>query len=332
MSPEQMAGEAAIPMPMVQEPMPVMPYGSGSDSIAAANQKMLDGSMRDRFGPVYIPPLHRGHNRPAAESRVALTSDHQGSIREMGHMSGGTYVLDSEFTYDPWGAPTQIAGSGPTPDFLFQGMYYHPRSGLYLTLTRPYSPMLGKFLSRDPIGEAGGTNLYGYVGNNPIKYSDPSGLGPITAATWGAAGAQIGWWAGGGTGALATAPFGGEGAIPGAWSGAAIGGAFGYSLGWLQPDPGQTSCNAKPPKNASDPNGPKAPGEPGAAEGFEHPEGGPNWVPNPNGPGYGWEDASGNVWVPTGPEGSPQAHGGPHWDVQQPGGGYVNVYPGGRRR
>ncbi|RZI62654.1 MAG: hypothetical protein EOP37_01485 [Rubrivivax sp.] len=26
------------------------------------------------------------------------------------------------------------------------------------------------------------------------------------------------------------------------------------------------------------------------------------------------------------------AHGGPHWDVQLPGGGYVNVYPGGTQR
>jgi hypothetical protein len=34
------------------------------------------------------------------------------------------------------------------------------------------------------------------------------------------------------------------------------------------------------------------------------------------------------VWVPTGD--GPAAHGGPHWDVQTPGGGYVNVYPGGR--
>lgn len=41
-----------------------------------------------------------------------------------------------------------------------------------------------------------------------------------------------------------------------------------------------------------------------------------------------------DVWVPTGPgsTGRGDAHGGPHWDVQPPGGGYVNIYPGGNRR
>jgi RHS repeat-associated protein len=44
------------------------------------------------------------------------------------------------------------------------GMYVHQRSGLNLTLVRAYSPSLGRWLSRDPLGESAGTNLYGYVG------------------------------------------------------------------------------------------------------------------------------------------------------------------------
>jgi len=75
----------------------------------------------------------------------------------------------------------------------------------------------------------------------------------------------------------------------------------------------------------------QAPGCPTENDGFKPKK---KWdgkkVKNPNGPGYGWPDKDGNVWVPTGPGSS--AHGGPHWDVQSSGGRYINVYPGGRRR
>ena len=84
-----------------------------------------------------------------------------------------------------------------------------------------------------------------------------------------------------------------------------------------------------PPSDAKYPNGAKAPGKPGQAEGFKDSKGGESWVPNPNpskgGGKNGWLDDKGNVWVPTGQGGN--AHGGPHWDVQKPGGGYENVRP-----
>lgn len=92
--------------------------------------------------------------------------------------------------------------------------------------------------------------------------------------------------------------------------------------------------NSPPPDNAYDPEGPKAPGRPSENEGFVPPKKGDEWVKNPNGRGYGWRDKGGDVWVPTGPSDPSRgdAHGGPHWDVQTPGGGYVNIYPGGGRR
>lgn len=75
-----------------------------------------------------------------------------------------------------------------------------------------------------------------------------------------------------------------------------------------------------------------APGQPTAADGYTPPK---KWdgkkVKDPNRSyGAGWPDEKGDVWVPTGPGGD--AHGGPHWDVQTPGGGYRNVYPGGKVR
>jgi uncharacterized protein RhaS with RHS repeats len=43
---------------------------------------------------------------------------------------------------------------------------------------RGYDPRLGRWLSRDPIEEEGGINLYGYVGNGAIEWIDPTGLDP----------------------------------------------------------------------------------------------------------------------------------------------------------
>ena len=52
------------------------------------------------------------------------------------------------------------------------------QTGLYYVNARYYNPNLGRFLQTDPIGLSGGTNLYAYVGNDPINLLDPTGLSP----------------------------------------------------------------------------------------------------------------------------------------------------------
>jgi RHS repeat-associated protein len=54
-------------------------------------------------------------------------------------------------------------------------MRYHAPSGLYLAKYRVYDPGTGRWLSRDPIEEAGGVNLYAYVGGNPVSRIDSDG-------------------------------------------------------------------------------------------------------------------------------------------------------------
>jgi RHS repeat-associated protein len=50
------------------------------------------------------------------------------------------------------------------------------RGGIYYYGYRHYSPELGRWLSRDPIGEEGGVNLYGMVGNDAVNLWDVLGL------------------------------------------------------------------------------------------------------------------------------------------------------------
>jgi RHS repeat-associated protein len=105
------------------------------------------------------------------------TRDHLGSVREVVESSGTT--IASRVSYDPWGKPTET-GSGALTDFAFTGHHYDRRSELSLTRYRGYDPTLGRWLSRDPIGLAGGVNLYGYVDNDPLSLFDPTGLAPNT--------------------------------------------------------------------------------------------------------------------------------------------------------
>ncbi|MFM0079931.1 toxin C-terminal domain-containing protein [Paraburkholderia sediminicola] len=48
--------------------------------------------------------------------------------------------------------------------------------GLYYYKARMYSPALGRFLQTDPVGYRDDLNWYAYVGNNPINFTDPTGL------------------------------------------------------------------------------------------------------------------------------------------------------------
>src|SRR5437016_203574 len=55
-------------------------------------------------------------------------------------------------------------------------------TGVYFYRSRYYSPSLQRFVSEDPIGTAGGINLYAYVGNDPILLTDPTGRCPMCIA------------------------------------------------------------------------------------------------------------------------------------------------------
>ncbi|MGC3893446.1 RHS repeat-associated core domain-containing protein [Pseudomonas urmiensis] len=57
----------------------------------------------------------------------------------------------------------------------FQGQYLDVETGLHYNRYRYYDPQVGRFVSADPIGYAGGLNLYQYA-PNPVEWVDPLGL------------------------------------------------------------------------------------------------------------------------------------------------------------
>jgi RHS repeat-associated protein len=114
-----------------------------------------------------------GEELPGAGTLLYYARDHLGSVRDLLVAQNGSLI--SSYDYDPYGSATQESGrlSG---DFRYAGMFYHQDSGLYLTHYRAYDPRTARWLSRDPIGELTGGNLYEYVSVNPLSGIDPLGL------------------------------------------------------------------------------------------------------------------------------------------------------------
>jgi RHS repeat-associated protein len=103
------------------------------------------------------------------------TRDHLGSIREVTTSLGSVLA---RYDYDAWGRSLVLDGS-LTVDFGYTGHYFHQKSGLNLAMYRVYSPTMGRWISRDPIGEADGLNLYRYGRNDPVNERDPTGLAAV---------------------------------------------------------------------------------------------------------------------------------------------------------
>jgi RHS repeat-associated protein len=132
-------------------------------------RELVDGAVRD---------LIVG---PGVDSRLA---DRDGSqvVYYLKDQLGSTVALvDSagavveRLTRDSFG----VGAASARTRFDFAGRERDPLTGLMDLRARWYDPTLGRFLSEDPIGVAGGHNLYGYVGSNPLRYVDPFGLDPI---------------------------------------------------------------------------------------------------------------------------------------------------------
>jgi len=83
----------------------------------------------------------------------------------------------NKYAYDEHGKVLNQEEAIPNP-FKYVGQFgvMDEGNGLLYMRARYYDPEVGRFISKDPIGFAGGVNLYGYVANNPVNRVDPGGL------------------------------------------------------------------------------------------------------------------------------------------------------------
>ncbi len=77
--------------------------------------------------------------------------------------------------YRPWRAIEKLVVNEVEQNLRFQGQYFDVETGLHYNTFRYYGPEIGRFITQDPIGLAGGDNLYLYAVNS-ISRIDPLGL------------------------------------------------------------------------------------------------------------------------------------------------------------
>ncbi|MCP4113093.1 MAG: RHS repeat-associated core domain-containing protein [Desulfobacteraceae bacterium] len=101
--------------------------------------------------------------------------DANGNVGQLVNAADGS--IAAHYEYDPFGniikAEGEYRDSNP---YRFSTKYFDAETGFLYYGFRHYSPELGRWLNRDPIGENGGFNIYAFSGNDPLGNFDFLGL------------------------------------------------------------------------------------------------------------------------------------------------------------
>jgi RHS repeat-associated protein len=113
-------------------------------------------------------------DQPLAEFQSGVTSYYQqDALSSATSVSSSAGALAATYTYDSFGKLIASTGTLTNP-FQYTGRESDPETALYYYRARYYDPQIGRFISEDPI--QGGLNFYAYVKNDPVRFTDPSGL------------------------------------------------------------------------------------------------------------------------------------------------------------
>ena len=151
-------------------------------------------------------------------------------------------IVDT-YLYTAYGEPVALSGADRNP-FQYGGQvgyYSTPGAGIVLWCgARWYNPYTARWMTRDPIGYAGGENLYAYCEQSPVGGLDPDGLLSLGDAidvgisnTFTGAGAIIGFFTGGVGGGTAGSVVPVAGTAAGAAAGSMVGAVQGAAIGYL---------------------------------------------------------------------------------------------------
>ncbi len=105
------------------------------------------------------------------------TYDGNGNVMALIHANPGTAAtVDAVYEYDPFGRTLRANGIAAEGNpFRFSTKFTDEETGLVYYGFRYYSPVEGRWLGRDPLGEVGGVNLFTACDNNQLCYVDVLG-------------------------------------------------------------------------------------------------------------------------------------------------------------
>jgi RHS repeat-associated protein len=137
-------------------------------AIAEQSTALITGLHLDEA----IARMTSGANGTDPQMRTYLT-DALGSVIAQTRADQSTLNV---YGYSPYGQVFE--GGADEGNALEYTARENDGTGLYFYRARYYDPVLKRFISEDPIGLAGGWNIYGYANASPASLSDPLGLSP----------------------------------------------------------------------------------------------------------------------------------------------------------
>ncbi|OKP89736.1 hypothetical protein A3848_13160 [Paenibacillus sp. P32E] len=139
-----------------------------------SEEKIVSGVYTEQANFVRGDRVLVKKDKKASKDYYYLYNGH-GDVVQMVDTSG---AVVNNYTYDEWGNITSQL-EGTSNSFKYTGEVYDAETGLYYLRARYYDPSMGRFLNEDTVeGQIDNPlsqNLYTYVHNNPLIYSDPSG-------------------------------------------------------------------------------------------------------------------------------------------------------------
>jgi len=153
------------------------PYTFNWTNVAAASYTLTAKATDNLNATTTSAPVNITVN-PAVAQLFFIHADHLNTPRLIADSAGTTVWRWDQG--EPFGndVPNNNPSGAGAFDFplRFPGQYFDRETNLAYNYFRDYDSATGRYIQSDPLGLVAGVNTYSYVANNPLRWTDPTGL------------------------------------------------------------------------------------------------------------------------------------------------------------